>query len=91
MWLNVDLNCAEKWVVRVGIRAKVRNTLALELKVKLESLLWWDLLIRDRVSSTLEWVECINRYERVFVSEYKIVIYYVDWSVEWYIDSGQYE
>ena len=29
-------------------------------------------LIRNRVSSTLELVKRINRYERVFVSEYKM-------------------
>ena len=62
----------KKWVVTCGIRAKVRNTLALELKVKQEPWLWWNLLIRDRVSSTLELIEHINKYERVFVSEYKM-------------------
>ena len=30
--------------------------------------------------------ERINRYERVFVSEYKMVLYCVDWFMEWYMN-----
>ena len=63
-----------------------------ELKVKREP--WLCLRFthqRQSQQHTRMSLESNNRYECVFVSEYKIVLYCVDWSIEWYIDSGQYE
>ena len=60
-----------------------------ELMVKRQPWFCWVLLIRDRVSSTLEWVECNKSYESVFVSEYKIVLYCDDWFIEWHMNFRQ--
>ena len=62
-----------KWVSMLNFRkSKIFGTLHLvsEHMVKRQPWFCWVLLIRDRVSSTLEWVECNNSYESVFVSEY---------------------
>ena len=59
-----------------GVRICGSSQVVSELMVKRQPWFCWVLLVRDRVSSTLEWVECNNSYESVFVSEY-IKLFYI--------------